>query len=303
MDTLYFSHDYNASKDPKLLRVRKQLGHAGIGLYWELIELLYKNDNAIAIADLDAIAIELDADEEALQHLINDFGLFEKTDEYVFSPSINKRIEKRQEISDKRREAINSRYKNKKNDTSVEQVDTSVIQNSTSVLQNSTSVEQIDTSVIQNSTSVLQNSTSVEQVDTSVIQNSTSVLQNALKEKEKEKNNYIPPTPLREGGRKQKFDFSLSQKPEWVDAKLAQVFKTWIDYKRSRGQAYANESTARTCYEQLVEYSAGNTDQAAQIVRTSIANNWHGLFALDKPQQARTNPMVIDTSKSNFQKF
>ena len=282
MDTLYFSHDYNASKDPKLLRVRKQLGHAGIGLYWELIELLYKNDNAIAIADLDAIAIELDADEEALQHLINDFGLFEKTDEYVFSPSINKRIEKRQEISDKRREAINSRYKNKKNDTSVEQVDTSVIQNSTSVLQNSTSVEQIDTSVIQNS---------------------TSVLQNALKEKEKEKNNYIPPTPLREGGRKQKFDFSLSQKPEWVDAKLAQVFKTWIDYKRSRGQAYANESTARTCYEQLVEYSAGNTDQAAQIVRTSIANNWHGLFALDKPQQARTNPMVIDTSKSNFQKF
>ena len=259
MDALYFSHDYNASKDPKLLRVRKQLGHAGIGLYWELIEMLYKNNNAISLTDIDALAIELDADEDVLNRLISDFGLFEQTDTYLFSPSINKRIEKRQEISDKRREAINNRYKNKKITTSVEQVNTSVLQNSTSVEQNI---------------------------------------------KEKEKNNYIPPTPLREGGRKQKFDFSLSNKPTWLDANMAEVFKTWIDYKRSRGQTYANEDTARTCYEQLIEFSGGNTEQARQIVRTSIANNWHGLFALDKNQPLmHKNPMVIDTSKSDFQKF
>ena len=37
-DTFYFSHDYNAHNDVKILFMRQQLGMEGYGIYWFLIE-------------------------------------------------------------------------------------------------------------------------------------------------------------------------------------------------------------------------------------------------------------------------
>ena len=39
-DTFYFSHDYNAHNDVKILYMRHQLGMEGYGIYWFLIESL-----------------------------------------------------------------------------------------------------------------------------------------------------------------------------------------------------------------------------------------------------------------------
>ena len=39
-ETFYFSHDYNARNDTKILYMRQELGMEGYGIYWYLIEAL-----------------------------------------------------------------------------------------------------------------------------------------------------------------------------------------------------------------------------------------------------------------------
>jgi len=39
-NTYYFSHDYNAANDVKVLFLRQQLGMEGYGIYWYLVESL-----------------------------------------------------------------------------------------------------------------------------------------------------------------------------------------------------------------------------------------------------------------------
>ncbi len=39
-ETFYFSHDYNARNDPKMLELRSEYGLAGVGVYWCLVETL-----------------------------------------------------------------------------------------------------------------------------------------------------------------------------------------------------------------------------------------------------------------------
>ena len=262
MDTQYFSHDFNASKDPKLLRVRKQLGHAGIGLYWEIVELLYKNNNELSLADLDAIAIDLDTEEEFLQHLISDFGLFQTaTNNAFFSPSIDKRIEKRKEVG-----KIRNKWR-------------------------------------ENKQAISEDKQEISEDKQEISEDKQEISPLNIKEKEKEKNNIIPPTPLREGGGRRKgFDFSISDAPQWVSSDMVVCFKQWIDYKRSRGQGYVSEDTAQVCYEKLVKLAGGKADVAADIVQTSIANNWHGLFATNNATN-HPNNMVIDTSQTQYKEF
>ena len=44
MKTEYFSHDYKARHDDKLIRVFMRHGLSGIGAYWCIIEMLYALD-------------------------------------------------------------------------------------------------------------------------------------------------------------------------------------------------------------------------------------------------------------------
>lgn len=73
-NTYYFSHDCNAQSDVKLIRVKKELGWAGYGLYWALIERLRCEDSYSLPFAVDALAYDLRADEEVIERLITDFG-------------------------------------------------------------------------------------------------------------------------------------------------------------------------------------------------------------------------------------
>ena len=101
-----------------------------------------------------------------------------------------------------------------------------------------------------------------------------------IKEKEKEKDN-ISPLPPKGAGLTQvsstKYDFRVEARPEWMMADMAGAFKEWIDYKRSRRSGYANERTARTCYEELMRWACGSVEAATRRIRVAIANNWQGL--------------------------
>jgi hypothetical protein len=108
-ETYYFSHDYNARNDPKLINLQMRMGHAGKGIFWDLVELMYQEDGRLCLLEIDSYAFALRTDSESISKLINDFNLFQKDETHFWSESINKRLEKRKEKSEKASKS--ARYK------------------------------------------------------------------------------------------------------------------------------------------------------------------------------------------------
>ena len=44
-DTYYFSHDYNARNDEKILELRSEFGAEGYGVFWMIVETMAENEN------------------------------------------------------------------------------------------------------------------------------------------------------------------------------------------------------------------------------------------------------------------
>jgi len=100
-DTFYFPHDYGARNDPKLSKVLMKHGHAGKGIFWDLIEMMYEQGGSLKLSECEDYAFALRADVNILSSLINDFGLFQIENDIFFSESINRRLKFREEKSEK----------------------------------------------------------------------------------------------------------------------------------------------------------------------------------------------------------
>lgn len=110
-ETYYFSHDYTARNDAKIKKLLQKHGYLGYGIYWALIEDLYLNDNCIQY-DIECIAFDLRTNEQIIESIINDFNLFELNLPNFSSISVQKRMEKRNEKSDKARYNASKRWNN-----------------------------------------------------------------------------------------------------------------------------------------------------------------------------------------------
>ncbi len=108
--TDYFSHDYNARRDPKLVAVRMRLGYEGIGIYWSLIEYLYEQGGYLLISQCDCIADELRTHSEKINTLIFDFELFENDGVKFWSPTAINRLKIRAEKSEKASNSAKKRW-------------------------------------------------------------------------------------------------------------------------------------------------------------------------------------------------
>jgi hypothetical protein len=108
-DAYYFSHDANAHKDPKVLKLRMKFGWEGYGIYWAIIETLreqpeYKwkaNDKALlsyTFANGEPIVTDI------VDHCI-EIGLLENDGTHIYSQSLLKRMEKYENKRKKRVEA------------------------------------------------------------------------------------------------------------------------------------------------------------------------------------------------------
>ena len=106
-DAYYFPHDSNARQDVKILKLRIKHGWAGYGLYWGIIEALRDQDNYAFEADqpeLISLAVGCSVDE--ITPIIDtclEVGLLKKEDGYIFSPSLKRRMERVDDIREKRR--------------------------------------------------------------------------------------------------------------------------------------------------------------------------------------------------------
>jgi len=98
----YFSHDYNARNDQKLVSLIRKMGMEGIGIYWCLVEIMYECYGSIHPDKIIDIAFDLHTDSDKVKAVL-DSDLFKKKSKKYFSTSILNRIEKRKEKTDKTR--------------------------------------------------------------------------------------------------------------------------------------------------------------------------------------------------------
>lgn len=106
-DTFYFSHDCNARTDEKILALRLRHGWEGYGLFWALIEKLRESSDYTSVRDYNIIAYDLRTDANKIKSLVEDFGLFTFTEDgkRFYSESLNKRMNIKADLSQKRAEA------------------------------------------------------------------------------------------------------------------------------------------------------------------------------------------------------
>ena len=115
-DTFYFSHDYNARHDPKIISVQMEYGMQGIGVFWCLVEMLYEQGGFIR-TEYERIAFELRTDANVLEWIINESGLFVVKEDTFYSETVLQRLEKRNNKSAKARESVTKRWNDYRENT------------------------------------------------------------------------------------------------------------------------------------------------------------------------------------------
>ena len=118
--TYYFSHDYNAANDVKILFMRQQLGMEGYGIYWFLIEHLADAGGTLPLKIIPVLAMQMHSQEVKVRAVISEFELFQIVDDEFFSIRLNKSLEKMNEL--KSANSIKGKISaEKRNSTAVEQ--------------------------------------------------------------------------------------------------------------------------------------------------------------------------------------
>lgn len=107
----YFSHDYSTREDYKIKKLIIKHDFLGYGVFWAILEEVYKNANALPL-DYECIANDLRKDCELVISIINDFGLFVIKDGFITSESAQRRLDERNIKSIKARESANKRWEN-----------------------------------------------------------------------------------------------------------------------------------------------------------------------------------------------
>ena len=113
MKQTYFPHDSNARNDIKIVRLRKDLGLEGYGIYFCLLEMLFSDKNMINIDDIDTIAFSLQCESKVLSAVIKNYDLFVINDNSFYSARLNETIGQIVKKSARASENAKKRWENK----------------------------------------------------------------------------------------------------------------------------------------------------------------------------------------------
>lgn len=116
-DAYYFKHDANARNDPKIKALMGKYGIAGYGRFWVIIEML-RESTGYKIEDKEYIWSALANDMEYsieevktfMKDCVNEFNLFVQEDGFFYSESFLGRMNKLDEIRQKRKFAASERW-------------------------------------------------------------------------------------------------------------------------------------------------------------------------------------------------
>lgn len=84
-NSYYFSHDYNASDDVKILFLRQELGMEGVGIYWYIVEKLAQAGGKLPLKIIPVLAMQMQTSDTKVTAVIQSFDLFEVAEQLFFS--------------------------------------------------------------------------------------------------------------------------------------------------------------------------------------------------------------------------
>lgn len=101
-NTYWFSHDADATSDPKIMALIERYGYEGYGRFWAIVEMLRKNDrytidlrlNYNRMALVSQLKIDPITFDDFLSTIVNEFQLFVIQENNLYSPSLLRRMEK-----------------------------------------------------------------------------------------------------------------------------------------------------------------------------------------------------------------
>jgi len=117
----YFSHDYNARNDTKLVKLFMKYGLSGVGAYWCIIEMLYEEGGYLLRSEYGRISFELRTDVKTIKSIVESFDLFKKDTKKFWSETGIDRLNQRIEKSAKARYSVNKRWEKYERNTDVKQ--------------------------------------------------------------------------------------------------------------------------------------------------------------------------------------
>lgn len=124
----YFSHDYYATLDPKIIALLGDYGAIGYGIYWRIVEMLHAEEShTLPLKDYiyKALAKQMSTDVEQVSSIVRDciniYDLFIACNDCFYSKRVNDNIQKMEEIKEKRSKAGKISAENRKNSTCVQQ--------------------------------------------------------------------------------------------------------------------------------------------------------------------------------------
>ncbi len=116
-DSYYFSHDYNARNDDKILELRLHYGAEGYGVFWMIVETMAENENGgIKASLIGGLSVAYGVAKDRLLAIIQsciEIGLFYEENGFFFSRRMLTHKEIRTLYSQKGREGAEKRWKNK----------------------------------------------------------------------------------------------------------------------------------------------------------------------------------------------
>lgn len=92
-NTYYFSHDFNASDDVKVLFLRQELGMEGVGIYWYIVEKLAQAGGRLPLKVIPVLAMQMQTTDTKVGAVIKSFDLFEVSEYEFFSNRLLKTIQ------------------------------------------------------------------------------------------------------------------------------------------------------------------------------------------------------------------
>ena len=108
----YFSHDYNAANDTKVLFLRHQLGMEGYGIYWFIIERLADAGGKLPLELIPVLAMQMQSTDIKVKGVIMQFDLFSINEGEFWSERLNEHLGLRALLSESGKNGAISRWKN-----------------------------------------------------------------------------------------------------------------------------------------------------------------------------------------------
>lgn len=111
-DTFYFSHDYNAANDVKILFLRQQLGMEGYGIFWYLVEQLANSGGRLPLNLTPVLAMQMHTSEAKVNAVIANFDLFTIEEGHFSSIRLDNHLQLRDKMSENGRNGAKLRWNN-----------------------------------------------------------------------------------------------------------------------------------------------------------------------------------------------